>query len=558
MLIKMILIEGACKTWSIKGTGSAQRCSSGKNCAAMLDSGANGTGFGAGIMNTQGIPHPRSRAEWSNRILLLSLVGIAYLTLFPFAFNFEVTRVSHKYPFLLGAMEKRSTPLDFFLNVLLFIPFGFGLCAWLRKRGSSRWALFFLALGAGAGVSYVVELLQFYIPARDSGWEDVVSNTVGSVSGFFLFELCGAAALNELSKWEDSFEVWLSPRRAALLLACYFTVWFGISVLLQFKTRLSNWDPQCVLFVGNDASGRNPWKGQILLLQIWNRGLPEEEIRGMKERGAAGGMSSGLLGSYDFTSSPPYADQRNSLPSLEWTPQRPQFTNAHAAELDARSWLSTQHPSEELNREIKKSNQFTVRILCAPDGTQDANASIVSLSRSAYDVNFQLRQQGTNLQLWFREPLADWHSALAWTVRGAFESRRVREIVASYDGSDAFLYLDGNRVPQSFRLSPGASLIHRFLFIRTGALEAYVIVYESLIFLPAGLLIGVAARNRTTSRWKLALAWILPALLLEILLAEVSGRGILASNIALSIVFGLAGMLLINADRRFKTPLHAS
>jgi glycopeptide antibiotics resistance protein len=558
MLIKLVLIECAGKTWNIKGAASAQRCSSVKNCAAMLDSGANGTGFGAGIMNTQGILHPQSRPEWSNRILLLSLVGIAYLTLFPFTFNFEVTRVFHKYPFLLGAVEKRSTPLDFFLNVLLFIPFGFGLCARLRKRGASRWTLFLMALAAGAGLSYVVELLQFYIPARDSGWEDVISNTVGSVSGFFLFELCGSAVLKELSKWEDSFEGWLSPQRAALLLACYFMVWFGISVLLQFKTRLSNWDPQCVLFVGNDASGRNPWKGQILLLQIWNRALPEEAIRRIIGQEATGGASSGLLGSYDFRSSPPYADQRNSLPSLEWTPQQPQFKNASAAEFDARSWLSTQHPAEEIAREIKKSNQFTVRIVCAAESTQAANASIVSLSRSAYDVNFQLRQQGANLQIWFREPLADWHSALAWTVRGAFEGRKVRDIVASYDGSDAFLYLDGNRVPQNFRLSPGAGLIHRFLFIRTGALEAYIVVYETLIFLPAGLLIGVATRNKTTSRWKIALAGILPALLLEILLAEVSGRAILASNIALSLVFGLAGMLLINAGRRFKTSLHAS
>lgn len=555
--MKLVSIKFACKTWSIRGAGNAQRCSSVKNCAAMLDSGASGTGFGAGTMNTQGIPHPQNRDERSNRILLLSLVGIAYLTLFPFTFNFEVTRVFHKFPFLLGAIEKRSTLLDFFLNVLLFVPFGFGLCAWLRKRSSS-WTLFLLALAAGAGVSYVVELLQFYIPARDSGWEDVLSNTVGSVSGFFLFELCGSAILKELSKWEDSFEGGLSPRRAALLLACYFTVWFGISVLLQFKTRLSNWDPQCVLFVGNDASGRNPWKGRILLLQIWNRALPEEAIRGMNGRKSTEGTSSGLHGWYDFTSSPPYADQRNFLPSLEWTPKQPQFSNVSAAELDARSWLSTKHPAEELTREIKKSNQFTVRIVCAADGTQAANASIVSLSRSAYDVNFQLRQQGANLQLWFREPLADWDSALAWTVRGVFQSGQVREIVASYDGSDAFIYLDGNRVPQDYRLSPGASFIHRFLFIRTGALESYVMVYETLIFLPAGLLIGVAARKKTTSRWKLALAWGLPALLLEILLAEVSGRGILASNIALSLVFGLAGMLLINADRRFKTSLHAS
>ncbi len=513
-------------------------------------------------MNTQDLPHQQACAEWSNRILILSLLGIAYLTLFPFRFDFAASYVFHRYPFLLGMTGKRSTHTDLFLNVLLFVPFGFGLCAKLCKRGSSRWTSLLLALAVGAGASYMVELLQFYIPARDSGWEDVISNTAGSVAGFFLFELCGGALLKELSKWEDSFDGWLSPRRAALLLVAYFAVCFGISVRLQNETRPSNWDPQCILFVGNDASGQNPWRGQVLLLQIWNRALPEQAIRRITGQESAEDASTSLLGSYDFASSPPYRDQRNFLPPLGWTPEQPQFTNARASELDARSWLRTQFPVENLTREIKKSSQFTVHIVCAPAATQGANGRIVSLSQSAENVNFHLRQEGANLVFWFRNPLSETRSALAWTVRGAFEAGKVRDIVASYDGSDAFIYLDGNRVPQTYRLSPGAGLMHHFFFNKTADLEAYVIVYETLVFLPAGLLIGVAARKRSrqkiSGRWMLALGWVLPAVLLEILLAAVSGRRIWAGNIALSLVFGLAGILLINADRRFKASPGAS
>jgi hypothetical protein len=183
----------------------------------------------------------------------------------------------------------------------------------------------------------------------------------------------------------------------------------------------------------------------------------------------------------------PYQDQRNFLPPLGWTPEQSLFTNAHTTELDARSWLSTQFPVEKLAREIKKSSQFTVRIVCAASTTQGAYGRIVSLSQSAYDVNFLLQQEGVNLVFWFRNPLSDWRSALTWTVRGAFEGGKERDIVASYDGSDAFLYLDGNRVPQNYRLSPGASLVHRFLFIRTAALEGYVIAYEALIFFCRGI-----------------------------------------------------------------------
>lgn len=509
-------------------------------------------------MTTQDLPHQRACAEWSNRIFFFSLLGIAYLTLFPFRFDFAATLIFHRYPFLLGTAAKRSSPKDFFLNVLLFIPFGFSLGVKLRKRAINRWVSLLLALAVGAGVSYAVELLQFYIPGRDSGWEDVISNSTGSVAGFILFELCGVAVLSELTKLEDSFDGWLSTRRAASLLAAYFAAWFGISVLLQRDTRLSNWDPQCILFVGNDASGQNPWQGQILLLQIWNRALPDEAIRRMSGRESAEDLNTGLLGSYDFTGSPPYVDRRNFLPALGRSPGQPQITIVHANELDAKSWLSTQSPAEKLTREIKKSSQFTVRIVCAPAATQGAHGRIVSLSQSTYDVSFHLQQGGTNLVFWLRDPLADWRSALTWTVRGAFESGRARDIVASYDGSDAFLYLDGNRVPQTYRLSPGASLAHRFFFIRTGALVGYIIVYETFIFLPAGLLIGVAARKRSgqkiSGRWVVALGWVLPAVLLEIVLAAVSGRRIWPVNIVLSLVFGLAGALLINADRRVKSP----
>jgi hypothetical protein len=87
-------------------------------------------------------------------------------------------------------------------------------------------------------------------------------------------------------------------------------------------------------------------------------------------------------------------------------------------------------------------------------------------------------------------------------------------------------------------------------------------VYETLIFLPAGLLIGAAgekwSRQKISGRWILGLGWAIPALLLEILLAGVSGRRIWVGNIALSLFFGLAGILLINADRSFKNSSSAS
>lgn len=511
-------------------------------------------------MNTHDLPHQQVYAEWANRILILSLLGIAYLTLFPFRMDLSPTLIFHRSPFLLGPAAKQIHYLDFdfFLNVLLFVPFGFGIAAQAAKRGRSRWTAFFLALVLGMCTSYLVELLQFYIPERDSGWEDVFTNTTGSVVGFVLFAVWGNTFLREMSEWEDGFEAWFSPARCALLLAAYFALWFGVSARLQKDTRLSNWDAQSILTVGNDAAGQNPWNGRVLRLQIWDRALSNQAAERIGRQESASDAGAGWLASYDFGGEPPYQDQKHFLPALEWVPEPSHLTNAAAPGWNGGSWLSTRSPVENLMRAIMKSSQFTVHVVCVPADNENVNGRIVAFSRSAGNVNFLLRQEGQFLVFRLREPLSTRRAllGLAWYVPGVFQPGKARDIVASYDGSEAFIYLDGNRVGQDYRLSPGASLAHRIRPIEPESLDGYIAVYETLMFLPAGLLLGVAVRRwprlQASGRWTVVLCWILPAVLLEIFLALVSGRRIWPEDVALSVMFGLAGALLANADRHFK------
>src|SRR5208282_6364609 len=77
---------------------------------------------------------------WSSRILIASMAGIFFLTLYPFRFDFSAHRAIHRSPFLLNAWGFPAALLHFSLNILLFVPFGFGLAEKLRERGKSRWA----------------------------------------------------------------------------------------------------------------------------------------------------------------------------------------------------------------------------------------------------------------------------------------------------------------------------------------------------------------------------------------------------------------------------------
>jgi len=127
----------------------------------------------------------------SNRILIAAIAGIIFLTLYPFRFLLNRHVHGPVIPFLLDGWGKAAGPFDVVLNILLFVPYGFGLALKFRGKGKSRAATLGVCLVAGALLSYTIELLQFYIPLRDSGWEDVFTNSTGSVVGLLLFEMCG-------------------------------------------------------------------------------------------------------------------------------------------------------------------------------------------------------------------------------------------------------------------------------------------------------------------------------------------------------------------------------
>ena len=74
---------------------------------------------------------------------------------------------------------------DDLLNVAGFIPLGFVICAYLRStRGRGRSIL--LTIFAAATLSFMIEVLQAYIPRRVSGTTDIITNTLGAALGAVL------------------------------------------------------------------------------------------------------------------------------------------------------------------------------------------------------------------------------------------------------------------------------------------------------------------------------------------------------------------------------------
>jgi VanZ family protein len=75
---------------------------------------------------------------------------------------------------------------DISINILGFVPFGFVFVAYLTwNRNVSHAAI--VTVFCGAAISLTIEILQEYIPGRDSGLLDIITNTFGTFLGVLLF-----------------------------------------------------------------------------------------------------------------------------------------------------------------------------------------------------------------------------------------------------------------------------------------------------------------------------------------------------------------------------------
>ena len=77
-------------------------------------------------------------------------------------------------------------------------------------------------------------------------------------------------------------------------------------------------------------------------------------------------------------------------------------------------------------------------------------------------MDLQIRQEESNLVLWFRNPMTPARSQLAWYIPGVFAAGQTRNILVSYDGADAKVFLDGLEYPRVYRLGPGTGFAHLF------------------------------------------------------------------------------------------------
>ncbi len=130
-----------------------------------------------GVMNAT--VQVRARSGWARPLLLIWCVLIGYMSLYPFVgWRYQGVGL---FAFMVGPWPRQLYLLDVILNIAGYVPLGVLLVVAFRWR--ARWHGLMLALGAGFGLSALMEGLQGFLPVRVSSSTDLVANAAGALAG---------------------------------------------------------------------------------------------------------------------------------------------------------------------------------------------------------------------------------------------------------------------------------------------------------------------------------------------------------------------------------------
>ncbi len=493
--------------------------------------------------------------EWTHRAPLFAVVVVLVATLFPFQFLPQETAYRRTHSFLLWLNTHPSGLRDFLENALLFVPFGFGLACWLvKKRRRGLW----VAWAAGAAFSWVVEFLQVFLPTRTSSWWDVIANSIGSALGYLIFESSGGRILHLATVLAAKLEQFLTGRRILAGFVAYSSLMLFCSALLQQSTNLTHWREDDTLFVGNDASGRHPWQGRILRVEMANELVSPDYSRRAADATDQSINSQAFVAPYVLLG--PTARKRqagdDSLPA-----EGPRLSSKEDARIQPGfDSIRANVPATALINDLKRTNRFALRVLCIPsEAALHSFGTIVSFSHDPRHPDFYLNEDRERWVVRIRSALEGEPRYWGLDFSNVPLNGMPQEISVTYDGSDLVAAVDGKRIAQPLPLNPGASLICLFKGVGTPNVYGYGLLYDGLVFVPLGLLLAVATRDPVHRIYRrrilVTIGFLLPPLVFEIVLTLVSRRPFRVENVILGCCLILGAFLIWNADLSYTTYL---
>jgi len=488
--------------------------------------------------------------HWAENLVLTAAGLVLIATLSPFNFtpqSLSLQAIVRKF------FSHPSGLNDLVENVILFLPFGFGLAGLIRQKGFNGLGTVLIGAMVSSALSLTVETLQVFLPSRSSSVIDICTNTTGGFLGAIAFLIWQATAPGQSPRLAGFLRQWASKR--TLLVAIVIWVMFVALIIfnLQQAATLRNWDTEFPLLLGNERTGDRPWTGTISNVDISDRASSRSEVADIfQHQGFASPES--LVAAYRLKGQGGYSDQTGHLSDLVWVKSAKPFEGTL---LTSKRWLSTQKSASVLTEKLKESSEFTLSTIVATSNpTQSGPARIISLSGDSFRRNFTLGQQKTDLVFRLRTPITGINGTnTVLSVPDVFSDTKFHHLVLTYKRQILNLYVDNVQQLQSLQLTPDVTLF-RYLLPFEGRrinltrinIFIYKILFYAAFFTPLGFLTGFLIFQ---SKGSLSVYFLLfvsgvvvPAVLIEALLR---GSEFNISNLMISIAIAALPLLLVKA-----------
>lgn len=409
----------------------------------------------------------RAPGRWVVAVCLLGLAAIFTLRLIPFNF----IRVDH-IPFE-RVTWRPLTLRDVPLNILLFIPLGFGLTGLLARRGRGAGVASRVVL-ASALLSGALETVQLFMPDRVPSLADVAANALGALLGYALYRAWEMGIGRALDRY--------ATRRNLLAGLALYIIGVGLLTAFLYRSvRLSNWDPSFPLVVGNEAVGKRQWSGRIESLEL---------AAGLRD-------SPDFVARYDFSGEAPFSNADGRLvPSLAWREGPATPRNGAGVSVGPGEWLVSATAFSEFAETARRFDAFTIRATVATsDPKQRGPARIVSVSADAERRNITIGQERDALIIRLRTPAGGANGQKPETlIPGVFVDGRPRHISVQYDAPLLRVWIDGEAhalsLAPGLAFFPGLATENRWAVEMTGNPYRYDWAYWGIVFGGALLLFG--------------------------------------------------------------------
>jgi len=447
-------------------------------------------------------------------LIIVALFIILFVTLNPFDFQFRRLTISE---YLSAYDLPPSSAIDFPQNILLFLPFGFGIAAVLERRSWSKNHIQLAVLISGFLLTLLVESLQQFLSTRQPSVADLIANTLGALAGLACYRLWQS---NRVSMQRLGRTITV-PRNVMAALAVYVPILLLMAYRLSTSTHFQEWDPEFSMLVGNEQTADRPWQGSLGDLLIFDRVLGEREAHDLLEnpRLALSGRED-LLAYYPLGGDRATADLSGNQPDLVWQPSSAGGSDDPSRNLDGDNWLESLTAVSNLTQRLLETSQLSLRLsVSTGDLEQGGPARIVSISEDPYLRNLTLGQEENDLVLRYRSRLTGENGIRPqFSFPAFFTSSDSTNFVVTVDCLNILLFDARSDTVRSLRLVPGVAFYYKYLHPIFGGESAlgqvrvtpfsnwaYGLLFYAVVLLPIAMIMALPSVQTWPGRRRLML-----------------------------------------------------